>query len=85
MKNPFEGFFANQSDEVPKSDSAGHTAIPESGGVDDRDLNFEQSPEAEIEKIKKEIEEAKESGYGDLAFLEAKLQAYKDSIENTTE
>lgn len=85
MKNPFEGFFASTSTEVPKTDSAAHTAIPESGGVDDRDLSFEHNPQAEIEKIEKEIKQAEESGYGDVAFLKAKLQAFKDSIENTTE
>lgn len=85
MKNPFEGFFTSVPTEVPKTDGEKHIAIPESGGVDDRDLNFEHNPQAEIEKIEKEINEAKESGYGDVAFLEAKLQAFKDSIVNTTE
>lgn len=76
--------FGTPVPEKPATDGAGHIAVPERG-MDHGDLDFNRNEEAEIKKIENEIKEAKESGYGDVAFLEAKLQAFKDSIENTTE
>ncbi len=75
--------FGTPTPEKP-TDGAGYIAVPDRGD-DHGDLDFTYAGEKEIVKLEKEIQEAKEGGYGDIAFLEAKLQVLKDSIENTTE